>query len=110
LRLSECIKHLSECYVEVCPNQDVGFKILQTAMQSEVVFLITNYQYYVIIFTFVIYIFQANNFIKKFHTEKINKLQLLLDSENWRQKVVPSEFQHLVEYIQTTGIYVFNYL
>ncbi|XP_022177751.1 vacuolar protein sorting-associated protein 54 [Myzus persicae] len=80
LRLSECIKHLSKCYVEVCPNQDVGFKILQTAMQSE-----------------------ANNFIKKFHTEKINKLQLLLDSENWRQKVVPSEFQHLVEYIQTTG-------
>lgn len=50
--------------------------------------------------------FQANNFVKKFHTEKINKLQLLLDSENWRQKVVPSEFQHLVEYIQSTGIYV----
>jgi hypothetical protein len=48
---------------------------------------------------------QANNFIKKFHTEKINKLQLILDSENWRQTVVPSEFQHLVEYIQTTGIY-----
>lgn len=43
LRLSECIKHLSECYVEVCPNQDVGYKILQTAMQSEVVFLSTNY-------------------------------------------------------------------
>lgn len=80
LRLSGCIKHLSDCYVEVCPNQDVGFKILQTAMQSE-----------------------ANNFIKKFHTEKINKLQLLLDSENWRQKVVPSDFQNLVEYIQTTG-------
>lgn len=45
LRLSECIKQLSECYVEVCPNQDVGFKILQTAMQSEVVFLNTNFQY-----------------------------------------------------------------
>ncbi|XP_025412202.1 vacuolar protein sorting-associated protein 54 isoform X2 [Sipha flava] len=80
LRLSDCIKQLSDSYVEVCSNQDIGFKILQTAMQSE-----------------------ANNFIKKFHTEKINKLQLLLDSENWRQKVVPSEFQHLVEYIQNTG-------
>jgi len=45
LQLSECIKQLSDCYVEVCPNQDVGFKILQTAMQSEVVFLITNNQY-----------------------------------------------------------------
>jgi vacuolar protein sorting-associated protein 54 len=54
-------------------------------------------------------VFQANNFIKKFHTEKINKLQLLLDSENWRQKVVPSEFQHLVEYIQNTGIYGLYY-
>lgn len=50
-------------------------------------------------------IFKANNFVKKFHSEKINKLQLLLDSENWRTKVVPSEFQHLVEYIQNTGIY-----
>lgn len=36
LRLSECIKQLGDCYVEVCSNQDVGFKILQTAMQSEV--------------------------------------------------------------------------
>lgn len=36
LRLSECIKKLSESYVEVCSDQDVGFKILQTAMQSEV--------------------------------------------------------------------------
>lgn len=38
LRLSECIKQLSDSYVEVCSNQDVGFKILQTAMQTEVVF------------------------------------------------------------------------
>ncbi|VVC27719.1 Hypothetical protein CINCED_3A023827 [Cinara cedri] len=80
MRLSECVKQLSDSYVEVCSNQDVGFKILQTAMQSE-----------------------ANNFIKKFHNEKINKLKLLLDSENWRQKVVPLEFQNLVECIQNTG-------
>lgn len=39
LRLSECIKQLSDTYVEVCSSQDVGFKILQTAMQSEVVLL-----------------------------------------------------------------------
>jgi len=38
LRLSTCIKQLSDSYIEVCSNQDVGFKILQTAMQSEVVF------------------------------------------------------------------------
>lgn len=42
LRLSECIKQLSDSYVEVCSNQDVGYKILQTAMQSEVVFLCAN--------------------------------------------------------------------
>lgn len=40
LCLSECIKQLSDSYVEVCSNQDVGFKILQTAMQSEVFFVI----------------------------------------------------------------------
>lgn len=39
LRLSECIKTLSDSYVEVCSDQDVGFKILQTAMQTEVEFL-----------------------------------------------------------------------
>lgn len=42
LRLSECIKQLSDSYVDVCSNQDVGFKILQTAMQSEVLFMSTN--------------------------------------------------------------------
>lgn len=42
MRLFECIKKLSDSYVEVCSNKDVGFKILQTAMQSEVLFLITN--------------------------------------------------------------------
>lgn len=41
LRLSECLKQLSDSYVEVCSNQDVGFKILQTAMQSEVVIFST---------------------------------------------------------------------
>lgn len=105
LRLSECIKQLSDSYVEVCSNQDVGFKILQTAMQSEVIFL----NIYVLPYHYSNNVFQANNFIKKFHTEKINKLQLLLDSENWRSKVVPSEFQHLVEYIQNTGIYSIYY-
>lgn len=55
-------------------------------------------------------VFQANNFVNKFHTEKINKLRLLLDSENWRQKVVPLEFQNLVEYIQNTGIYTIDCL
>jgi len=44
MRLSECIKQLSDSYVEVCSNQDVGFKILQTAMQSEVLFLSTYCQ------------------------------------------------------------------
>lgn len=43
LCLSECIKQLSDSYVEVCSNQDVGFKILQTAMQSEVFFCNTYY-------------------------------------------------------------------
>lgn len=42
LRLSECIKQLSDNYVDVCSNQDVGFKILQAAMQSEVLFPSTN--------------------------------------------------------------------
>ncbi|XP_050424790.1 vacuolar protein sorting-associated protein 54 isoform X2 [Adelges cooleyi] len=80
LRLNECIKKLSDSYVEVCSNQDVGYKILQNAMQSE-----------------------ANKFVKKFHTDKINKLQLILEAENWKQADVPSEFQELVEYIQNTG-------
>jgi len=44
LRLSECIKQLSDSYVEVCSNQDVGFKILQTAMQLEVVIFSANIQ------------------------------------------------------------------
>lgn len=46
LRLSECLKQLSDSYVEVCSNQDVGFKILQTAMQSEVVFFCTLFKSY----------------------------------------------------------------
>lgn len=54
LRLSECVKQLSDSYVEVCSNQDVGFKILQTAMQSEVVILVPKISHNVsVIFFFL---------------------------------------------------------
>ncbi|XP_015608424.1 vacuolar protein sorting-associated protein 54 [Cephus cinctus] len=42
---------------------------------------------------------QATKFVQRFHAERKVKLDLLLDSERWRQADVPSEFQSLVTYV-----------
>ncbi|XP_067620743.1 vacuolar protein sorting-associated protein 54 isoform X2 [Eurosta solidaginis] len=40
---------------------------------------------------------QASRFANRFHTERKNKLALLLDSERWRQVDIPNEFQKIIE-------------
>uniref|UniRef100_A0A6P7FVR7 Vacuolar protein sorting-associated protein 54 n=1 Tax=Diabrotica virgifera virgifera TaxID=50390 RepID=A0A6P7FVR7_DIAVI len=40
---------------------------------------------------------QAGNYVHKFHTQRKNKLQLLLDAERWKVAEVPSEIQILVD-------------
>lgn len=39
---------------------------------------------------------QASRYVQKFHTDKKAKLALLLDSEQWKQAEVPSEFQVII--------------
>ena len=46
---------------------------------------------------------QANRFVNRFHEERKTKLSLILDNERWKQADVPTEFQELVRYIESTG-------
>ncbi|GLH01415.1 Vacuolar protein sorting-associated protein 54 [Gryllus bimaculatus] len=48
---------------------------------------------------------QASKFIQRFHQDRKNKLNLLLDSERWKQADVPAEFQDLVDHIMETGTF-----
>lgn len=40
---------------------------------------------------------QASRFANRFHSERKQKLALLLDSERWRQVDIPNEFQKIIE-------------
>ncbi|XP_036321490.1 vacuolar protein sorting-associated protein 54 [Rhagoletis pomonella] len=40
---------------------------------------------------------QASRFANRFHTERKQKLALLLDSERWRQVDIPNEFQKIID-------------
>ncbi|XP_056637024.1 vacuolar protein sorting-associated protein 54 [Diorhabda sublineata] len=40
---------------------------------------------------------QAGNYVHKFHTQRKNKLQMLLDAESWKVAEVPLEIQMLVD-------------
>lgn len=44
---------------------------------------------------------QAGNYVHKFHTQRKNKLQMLLDAESWKVAEVPSEIQILVDKLAT---------
>ncbi|KAK4876279.1 hypothetical protein RN001_012701 [Aquatica leii] len=44
---------------------------------------------------------QAGNYVHKFHSQRKNKLTLLLDAERWKVAEVPPEFQVLVEKISS---------
>lgn len=46
---------------------------------------------------------QANKFVSRFHEDKKSNINLLLNSEQWKQVDVPSEFQDLVDHISQTG-------
>ncbi|XP_034944427.1 vacuolar protein sorting-associated protein 54 [Chelonus insularis] len=41
----------------------------------------------------------ASKFIQRFHTERRNKLSLLLEGENWKQADIPWDFQLLITYM-----------
>lgn len=51
---------------------------------------------------------QAIKFMNKFHSEKMKKLFLLLDSEPWRQTDVPATFQELVNHIADNGTFAID--
>ncbi|XP_023236700.1 vacuolar protein sorting-associated protein 54-like [Centruroides sculpturatus] len=46
---------------------------------------------------------KANKFVSRFHEDKKSNLNLLLNSEQWKQVDVPSEFQDLVDHISQKG-------
>ena len=46
---------------------------------------------------------QASQFVQRFHSERKTKLNLLLESERWRQADVPAEFQTIADHVTSTG-------
>lgn len=46
---------------------------------------------------------EATKFMKKFHEERLKKIDMILDNESWRQTQVPVEFQSLVNQIIELG-------
>ncbi|KAL1139488.1 hypothetical protein AAG570_006472 [Ranatra chinensis] len=48
---------------------------------------------------------QATKFMVRFHSERLNKLLLILDAEPWRQTDVPATFQQLVDHIADKGVF-----
>lgn len=46
---------------------------------------------------------EATKFMKKFHEERLKKVDRVLESESWRQTQVPVEFQSLVDDIVNSG-------
>ncbi|XP_037078466.1 vacuolar protein sorting-associated protein 54-like [Pollicipes pollicipes] len=46
---------------------------------------------------------QASQFVQRFHSERKTKLNLLLESERWRQADVPAEFQVIADHVYSTG-------
>lgn len=47
---------------------------------------------------------QAGNYVNKFHSQRKNKLTLLLDAEIWKIVKVPPEFQRLIDKIGTNEL------
>lgn len=47
---------------------------------------------------------QAGNYVNKFHSQRKNKLTMLLDAERWKPAEIPLEFQNLVDKISTNTI------
>lgn len=47
---------------------------------------------------------QANEFLKKFHNDRKDKLSLALESERWKQSEVPIDFKYLIDHIVQNGI------
>ena len=41
--------------------------------------------------------------MQRFHSERKTKLNLLLESERWRQADVPAEFQTIADHVTSTG-------
>ena len=41
--------------------------------------------------------------MQRFHSERKTKLNLLLESERWRQADVPAEFQTIADHVTATG-------
>lgn len=49
---------------------------------------------------------EANKFMKKFHDDRLKKLDMILENETWKQTPVPVEFQSLIDEIFDTGNYI----
>lgn len=48
---------------------------------------------------------EATKFMKKFHEDRLKKIDMILDTESWREAQVPVEFQSLVNQIVESGNY-----
>lgn len=46
---------------------------------------------------------EATKFMKKFHEDRLKKIDMILDNESWKQTQVPVEFQFLVNQIFELG-------
>ncbi len=46
---------------------------------------------------------EATKFMKKFHDERLKKIDMILENETWKQTQVPVEFQFLVNQISAEG-------
>lgn len=53
----------------------------------------------------VVFKTEANKFMKKFHDDRIKKVDMILENETWKQTLVPVEFQSLVNEIIDNGKY-----
>lgn len=51
----------------------------------------------------VVFRTEANKFMKKFHDDRIKKVDMILENEIWKQTLVPVEFQSLVDEIVDNG-------
>lgn len=71
LQLSQVVQEFSEATLSICNAPSVP---LQLALKV-----------------------QASRYAQRFHTERKQKLALLLDQERWRQVDIPHEFQRIIE-------------
>lgn len=52
---------------------------------------------------------EATRFIKKFHEDRLKKIDMILDSETWKETQVPVEFQFMVNNIMEAGNFIVKF-